>query len=125
MEQVEAGMLRATSDFSDVTKLEAVILCVPTPLNKNREPDVSFVLNSGMAIAPYLRKGILVVLESSTYPGTTDTVLREVLEEGSKLSAGLDFHLAFSPERADPGNPNSNVAADTENHWWVFTEMLS
>lgn len=86
-----------------------MIICVPTPLNKNREPDVSFVLNTGRAIAPHLRVGTLVVLESTTYPGTTDEDLRSVLESGSGLKAGKDFHLAFSPEREDPANPASKV----------------
>lgn len=102
--------LRASLDFAEVRNVEAVIICVPTPLNKNREPDISYVLNTGRAIAPFLNPGALVVLESTTYPGTTDTELREVLEAGSKLKAGVDFHLAFSPEREDPGNPDSNVA---------------
>jgi UDP-N-acetyl-D-glucosamine dehydrogenase len=109
-EQVSAGRLRASSDFSLVRDVEAVIICVPTPLNKYREPDMSFVLNTGTSIAPYLKRGILVVLESTTYPGTTDGDLRKVLEAGSGLKAGTDFHLAFSPEREDPGNPNSKVA---------------
>ena len=87
-----------------------MIICVPTPLNKNREPDISYILNTGKAIAPHLRKQMLVVLESTTYPGTTDEDLRAVLEEGSGLKAGVDFHLAFSPEREDPGNPQSKVA---------------
>jgi UDP-N-acetyl-D-glucosamine dehydrogenase len=107
---VGAGRFRASADFSLVAEVEAVIICVPTPLNKNREPDISYVLNSGRAIAPHLRKGTLVALESSTYPGTTDVDLRQVLEAGSKLKAGVDFHLAFSPEREDPGNPDSKVA---------------
>ena len=102
--------LRASLDFAEVRNVEAVIICVPTPLNKNREPDISYVLNTGRAVAPFLNKGALVVLESTTYPGTTDTELREVLEAGSKLKAGVDFHLAFSPEREDPGNPDSKVA---------------
>jgi len=109
-EAVRAGSLEASGDFSRVKEVEAVIICVPTPLNKNREPDVSYVLNSGRALAPHLQRGVLVALESSTYPGTTDTDLREVLEEGSGLKAGVDFHLAFSPEREDPGNPDSKVA---------------
>jgi UDP-N-acetyl-D-glucosamine dehydrogenase len=109
-EQVSAGRLRASSDFSLVSEMEAVIICVPTPLNKYREPDISFVLNTGAAIAPHLKRGTLVVLESTTYPGTTDGDLREVLEAGSGLRAGADFHLAFSPEREDPGNPKSKVA---------------
>jgi UDP-N-acetyl-D-glucosamine dehydrogenase len=83
---------------------------VPTPLNKNREPDISYILNTGRSLAPHLKKGTLVVLESTTYPGTTDTDLRAVLEEISGLKAGVDFHLAFSPEREDPGNPDSKVA---------------
>lgn len=107
---VQAKRIRASADFSDIRLVDAVIICVPTPLNKNREPDVSYVLNSGRAIAPHLSKGALVALESSTYPGTTDVDLRQVLEEGSGMSAGVDFHLAFSPEREDPGNPDSKVA---------------
>lgn len=109
-ELVQSGRLQASSDFSRVKEVEAVIICVPTPLNKNREPDVSYVLNSGRAIAPHLQRGTLVALESSTYPGTTDTDLCQVLEQGSGLKAGVDFHLAFSPEREDPGNPDSKVA---------------
>jgi UDP-N-acetyl-D-glucosamine dehydrogenase len=107
---VQAGQVEASVDFSRVKDVEAVIICVPTPLNKNREPDVSYVLNSGRAIAPHLSRGALVALESSTYPGTTDVDLRQVLEEGSGMKAGVDFHLAFSPEREDPGNPDSKVA---------------
>lgn len=106
-EMLKAGRFHASTDFSRVADVEAVIICVPTPLNKNREPDISYVLNTGRAIAPYITKGTLVVLESTTYPGTTDTDLRMVLEEGSGLKAGEDFYLAFSPEREDPGNPNS------------------
>ncbi len=109
--QVQAGRFIASTDFSDVRKVDAVIICVPTPLNKNREPDISYILQTGQAIAPHLQKGQLIVLESTTYPGTTDEDLREVLESGSGLKAGIDFHLAFSPEREDPGNPNSVVAS--------------
>ena len=105
-----AGKFAASTDFSQVKEVDAVIICVPTPLNKNREPDISFVLNTGRAVAPHLRKGTVVVLESTTYPGTTDEDLREVLESGSGMKAGVDFHLAFSPEREDPGNPSSIVA---------------
>jgi UDP-N-acetyl-D-glucosamine dehydrogenase len=82
---------------------------VPTPLTKNREPDISFVIKTGEMIAPHLAKGTLVVLESTTYPGTTDQDLRAVLEAGSSMKAGVDFHLAFSPEREDPANRESNV----------------
>ncbi len=153
-EQVTAGRLTASTDFSRIAECEAIIICVPTPLSKNREPDISYILNTARAIAPYLprnsvspRPGIqgrgaggeglssspspsttndqpspppqlatrhsplatLVVLESTTYPGTTDEDLRSVLESGSGLQAGIDFHLAFSPEREDPGNPDSKV----------------
>lgn len=104
-----SGKLKTTTDFAQVKELDAIIICVPTPLNKNREPDLSFVLNTAATIAPYLQRGVLVSLESTTYPGTTDTELREVLEEGSGLKAGEDFHLAFSPEREDPGNKDSIV----------------
>lgn len=89
---------------------EAVILCLPTPLKNGREPDLSFILDTARAIAPHLRRGALVVLESTTYPGTTEDELRPVLEAGSGLRAGVDFHLAYSPEREDPGNPHSEVA---------------
>ena len=106
---VNGKALSASTDFSLVGGVEAVIICVPTPLNKNREPDISFILDTGRALAPHLKKGILVVLESTTYPGTTDEDLRAVLEAGSKLKAGTDFHLAFSPEREDPGNVLSKV----------------
>lgn len=109
-EQVKKGQFSATTDFSRAAEVEAVIICVPTPLNKNREPDVSYILRTGEALAPHLKPGTLVVLESTTYPGTTDGELREVLEQGSGLKAGKDFHLAFSPEREDPGNPASRVA---------------
>jgi UDP-N-acetyl-D-glucosamine dehydrogenase len=110
-EQVAAGRLTASTDFRKVGEVDAVIICVPTPLNKNREPDISYILDTGKAVAPHLRKGTLVVLESTTYPGTTDEDLRQVLEAGSGLKAGEDFHLAFSPEREDPGNSKSVVAA--------------
>jgi UDP-N-acetyl-D-glucosamine dehydrogenase len=114
-EQVKAGKFTASSDFSLVKQSEAIVICVPTPLNKNREPDISYILNTGEAIAPHLKpegggRKKLVVLESTTYPGTTDEDLRKVLEKGSGLKAGIDFHLAFSPEREDPGNPQSKVA---------------
>jgi UDP-N-acetyl-D-glucosamine dehydrogenase len=108
-ELLSSGKFAASTDFSLIKEVEAVIICVPTPLTKNREPDISFIVSTGRAIAPYLSKGALVVLESTTYPGTTDEDLRLVLEEGSGMKAGLDFHLAFSPEREDPANKESNV----------------
>lgn len=109
-EQVQSGRLSADTNLSRVSECNAVVICVPTPLNKNREPDISYIIKTGEAIAPHLRVGMLVVLESTTYPGTTDEDLCGVLEKGSGLTAGRDFHLAFSPEREDPGNPDSKVA---------------
>jgi UDP-N-acetyl-D-glucosamine dehydrogenase len=103
------GLLEASTDFSRVGEADTIIICVPTPLNKYREPDMTHVFGTGESVAPHLRKGQLVVLESTTYPGTTDTDLRAILERGSGLVAGRDFHLAFSPEREDPGNPDSSV----------------
>src|SRR5436305_3092840 len=108
-EVTRSGAFSATSDFGRIREVTAIIICVPTPLNKNREPDISYILDTGRNIARHLQKGMLVVLESTTYPGTTDEDLREVLEIGSGLEAGKDFHLAFSPEREDPGNPQSKV----------------
>lgn len=92
-----------TTDFSHLKDMDCIILCVPTPLNEHREPDLSYVFNTARTVAKYLRKGQLIVLESTTYPGTTEEDLREILEE-SKLKAGEDFYLAYSPEREDPGN---------------------
>jgi UDP-N-acetyl-D-glucosamine dehydrogenase len=108
-ELVSAGQFSASKDFSRIKEVEAVIICVPTPLSKNREPDISYVIETGRTIAPHLQKGTLVVLESTTYPGTTDGELRAVLEQGSGMKAGVDFHLAFSPEREDPANEQSKV----------------
>jgi UDP-N-acetyl-D-glucosamine dehydrogenase len=108
-ELLSAGKFSASTDFSRIKKVEAVIICVPTPLSKNREPDISYVIDTGRTIAPHLQKGTLVVLESTTYPGTTDGELRAVLEQGSSMKAGVDFHLAFSPEREDPANEQSKV----------------
>src|SRR5579859_1502785 len=90
---VKGGTFSASADFKRLKEVEAIIICVPTPLNKNREPDISFILETGKAIASHLRRGTLVVLESTTYPGTTDEDLRGVLEQGSGLKAGEGFHL--------------------------------
>ena len=108
-ESVSKAQFIPTTDFQTVAESESVIICVPTPLNKNREPDISYVLKTGEAMAPYLQNGTVVCLESTTYPGTTDDELRAVLERGSGKKAGVDFHLAFSPEREDPGNADSVV----------------
>ncbi len=107
---VRDGLLEATTDFAPVEGCDAVVICVPTPLTREREPDLSFVTRTAESVAPHLRPGHLVVLESTTYPGTTDEVLLPILERGSGLVAGRDFLLAFSPEREDPG---SNVPAHT------------
>lgn len=106
---VDSGKFHATSNVEEVRKTDAVMICVPTPLSHHREPDVSFIENTGRSIAPYLHKGQIIVLESSTYPGTTQDVLRPLLEVGG-LKAGKDFFLAFSPEREDPGNPDFETA---------------
>jgi UDP-N-acetyl-D-glucosamine dehydrogenase len=100
---VEARQLQPTVSFEAVRELDSIIICVPTPLTSEREPDMSAVIAAGNATAQHLRAGQLVVLESTTYPGTTDEVLRPLLEKNG-LVAGRDFHLAFSPEREDPGN---------------------
>lgn len=94
----------ATVDFKRIRQCDAVIICVPTPLTKQRDPDMSFIVSTARQIGPYIRKGQLVSLESTTYPGTTDEVLVPILEELSGLKAGRDFHVAFSPEREDPNN---------------------
>lgn len=135
---VGSGMFRASSDFALIRCVDAVIICVPTPLNRHREPDMSYIVQTGHSIAPYLVPGTgqtddaccsdrdcrawlesdasnvtsackLVVLESTTYPGTTDTDLRKILEDGSGLQAGVGFNLAYSPEREDPGRKDYSV----------------
>jgi UDP-N-acetyl-D-glucosamine dehydrogenase len=100
---VEAGSIVATTDFAVVADADAVVIAVPTPLSTQREPDLSYVESAARSIAPHLHKGHVVVLESTTYPGTTRDVLCPLLEEGSGMKAGADFHLAFAPERVDPG----------------------
>ena len=101
---VEAGAITAATDFSVVHDSDAVLIAVPTPLSRQREPDLSYIERAAKDIAPHLRAGHVVVLESTTYPGTTREILLPLLEDGSGLKAGVDFHLAFSPERVDPGN---------------------
>lgn len=101
---VEAGMLSATTDFSFVKDVDFIAICVPTPLDKHQQPDISYVKNSTIEIAKYMTKGTMVVLESTTYPGTTEELIKPLLEEGSGLKCGEDFYLGFSPERVDPGN---------------------
>jgi UDP-N-acetyl-D-glucosamine dehydrogenase len=101
---VESGAITATTDYSVVRDSDAVLIAVPTPLSRQREPDLSYVERAATDVAPHLRAGHVVVLESTTYPGTTRDILQPLLEDGSGLIAGADFHLAFSPERVDPGN---------------------
>jgi len=108
-ELVDAGKFSASTDFRLIKSAGAVVVCVPTPLTRNREPDLSFIMETGRAIAPHIQKGSLVVLESTTYPGTTEDEFRSVLEQVSGMKAGVDFHLAFSPEREDPGNGQNKV----------------
>lgn len=103
-ELVSTGMLRATSDFSFVRDMDFIAICVPTPLDAHQQPDISHVRDCATAIAGQLRRGSVVVLESTTYPGTTEELLLPILEEGSGLRCGEDFYLGFSPERVDPGN---------------------
>ena len=100
---VEDGRITATTEFAKVADADAIVIAVPTPLSRQREPDVSYIEAAARDIAPHLHRGHLIVLESTTYPGTTREVLGPLLEEGSGLKAGEDFHLAFAPERVDPG----------------------
>lgn len=101
---VKEGVFRATSDFSFVKDVDFIAICVPTPLDAHQEPDISYVRDSAAAISQYLKPGTMVVLESTTYPGTTEELIKPILEEGSGLVCGKDFYLGFSPERVDPGN---------------------
>src|SRR5256714_424355 len=114
IQEARAKGFEATSDYARLTQMDAIIICVPTPLNEYHEPDLSYITNTAHAFAPYLRAGQLVILESTTYPGTTEEVLIPILEKGNKkgLKAARggaapnsqEFYVAFSPEREDPGN---------------------
>ena len=104
VELVNAGQLSATSDFSFVKDVDFIAICVPTPLDSHQQPDISYVKDSTIAISQHLKPGTMVVLESTTYPGTTEELIKPILEEGSGLKCGEDFYLGFSPERVDPGN---------------------
>jgi hypothetical protein len=107
---VAAGKLKATTDFSLLNECDVIIICVPTPLRKTKDPDMSYILAAGEEIQKHLRRGQLIILESTTYPGTTDEVLQPMFEEkGFRLDE--DFLLAFSPERVDPGNPQFQTAS--------------
>lgn len=101
---VTEGTLSATSDFSFIKDVDFIAICVPTPLDKHQQPDISYVKSSVEEISKYLKKNTMVVLESTTYPGTTEELVKPILEQGSGLECGKDFYLGFSPERVDPGN---------------------
>lgn len=101
---VKEGMLKATTDFAFVKDVDFIAICVPTPLDEHQQPDISYVKNSTIEISKHMTKGTMVVLESTTYPGTTEELIKPILEEGSGLKCGEDFYLGFSPERVDPGN---------------------
>ena len=103
-EIVKSGMLSATTDFSFVKDVDFIAICVPTPLDSHQQPDISYVRDSATAVSKYLKKGTMVVLESTTYPGTTEELIKPILENGSGLKCEEDFYLGFSPERVDPGN---------------------
>ena len=103
-ELVKNKQLEATTDFGFIKDVDFVAICVPTPLDAHQEPDISYVRDSATAVSKYLKKGTMVVLESTTYPGTTEELIKPILEEGSGLKCGEDFYLGFSPERVDPGN---------------------
>ena len=101
---VKEGMLSATTDFSFVKDVDFIAICVPTPLDEHQQPDISYVKDSTIEIAKHMTKGTMVVLESTTYPGTTEELIKPLLEEDSGFKCGEDFYLGFSPERVDPGN---------------------
>src|ERR1035441_7013898 len=101
---VDSGRLRATTDFSAVLELDTINICVPTPLRKTKDPDMSFIVPSCGEVGRYFHAGMLVILESTTYPGTTDELVLPILAKRG-LEVGHDFYLCFSPERVDPGNP--------------------
>ena len=100
---VRSGLLEATTDFAKAAQADCVCICVPTPLDDHQQPDISYVKASAESIVPHMHKDMLVILESTTYPGTTEELLKPILES-SGLKCGEDFYLAFSPERVDPGN---------------------
>ena len=122
---VESGHLKATTDFSVVRDLDTINICVPTPLRKTKDPDMSFIVDACDEIAKYFHPGMLIILESTTYPGTTDELVRPILEK-SGLKAGEDFFLCFSPERVDPGNPTyqtKNIPKVVGGYTPACTEM--
>lgn len=128
----ESDRCQVTSDFEDLTNVDAILICVPTPLDHFREPDMTYVEETARTISLYLQKDQLVVLESTTWPGTSDELLTGILQKGSGLTVGKDFHVAYSPEREDPGNPDFDtqsipkiVGASTENARDVAVKLYS
>ena len=107
----EVGSFKASADFEQIENLDCILICVPTPLNKNREPDMSYIVSTAKQISPHMKKGQLIVLESTTYPGTTQDVLLPELESGSGLKVNEDFFVAYSPEREDPNNKDYTTAS--------------
>jgi UDP-N-acetyl-D-glucosamine dehydrogenase len=122
-ELVKNGMIKATTGFETVKECDIVVICVPTPLNKNKEPDVSYIVNSTNEICKHFAPGKLVILESTTYPGTTEEIIMTRLEKLG-LKVGKDFLLAFSPERVDPGNKTFNTANTTKIVGGVTADCL-
>ena len=120
---VKQGLLSAHSTFDVIGQADAVVICVPTPLSKTRDPDNSYIVRALDSMVPFVHRGQLIVLESTTYPGFTREVMVPMLEKGSGLKAGSDFHIAFSPERIDPGNEKFGVKNTTKivggmTPWW-------
>src|SRR5207244_371478 len=113
-DHVQAGRISATTDYDALRDVSAILIALPTPLSKQREPDLSIVESAVRGIGGRLQKGQVVVLESTTYPGTTRELVQPILEQGSGLKAGDDFHLAFSPERVDPGRSDWTTKTTTK-----------
>ena len=107
---IQGNKFKGSTDHSSVGQLDCILICVPTPLNKNREPDMSYVISTAQKMSPYIVKNQLIVLESTTFPGTTQEVLIPELELGSGLKANKDFYIAYSPEREDPNNKEYSIA---------------
>jgi UDP-N-acetyl-D-glucosamine dehydrogenase len=129
---IKTGNVRGTTDFTPVKELNCILICVPTPLKKNREPDMSYIISTARKIAPHITEGQLIVLESTTYPGTTQEVLAVELESGSGLKADLDFYVAYSPEREDPNNKEFTtstipkvIGADTQKSLEITNALYS
>ena len=109
-EIAKSDRVKVTQDYSLIKETDAIIVCVPTPLNKNREPDMRYVVETSQSISKYLKIGQLVSLESTTWPGTTRELMIPILEKGAGLKAGKDFYVCYSPEREDPGNTNFDTS---------------